>query len=152
MRDAISIAGGWLGTYAYAGARSLQPPVRFEATFLMTELAGAFAGTIVDDSALGAADVTGTQYGLQVQFTKVYQGPPPPGSVTAPVEYEGRLSEDGRFLNGTWLLAVRTRRGGTVRLEGVWDAHRLWSEAAEREEEAAGAGGFVEAVAGVAGR
>lgn len=132
-REPVSVSGGWLGTYAYKGAHSWQPPVRFEASFIAIDGGNQFKGTILDDSRLGMADVTGNQDGLRVRFTKVYLAPPPAGHETAPVEYEGALSEDGRQISGTWLLVVARPGGRTSRVRGVWDAHRMWSEAAAPE-------------------
>ena len=131
--DTPSIAGGWLGTYHYPQWAG-QPPVRFEATFILRGTEGRFTGTILDDDVLGEASVLGTQKGLRVNFSKVYQHPPP-GHGTGKVFYEGGLSEDGRFLKGTWKL-----RG----LSGGWEAHRLWGteeapEAQPEEEPAAAA-------------
>ena len=74
--DTPSIAGGWLGTYHYPQWAG-QPPVRFEATFILRGAEGRFTGTILDDDVLGEASVLGTQKGLRVNFSKVYQHPRP---------------------------------------------------------------------------
>ncbi len=112
-----SIAGGWLGTYAYGGIESRQPPVRFEATWTMQSDDGRFSGPVLDDGALGEADTDGMQTGRQVAFTKVYVNQS--SSYTHPIAYEGTLSEDGTTVAGTWRLS---------RISGTWDARRLWSE------------------------
>ncbi len=141
-----SIAGGWLGTYEYRGAQAWQPPVRFEATFTLRGSGGRFAGTILDDCPLGEAGVSGAQHGLFVRFTKVYLRPDPAGG-TAPVEYEGTLSEDGRFLTGVWRLKIPHRGRRAERLHGAWEAHRLWSETADAEARPESASAILEAVA-----
>ena len=128
-----SVTGGWLGTYAYQGRYSWQPPMRFEATF--TPVEDGFRGTILDDGDLGIADVVGSQSGRQVRFTKTYRVSNTGGADTAPVEYEGALSEDGRNLTGTWMIAARGAGRRVTRIRGVWDAHRLWGEEAEAEPE-----------------
>jgi hypothetical protein len=125
MSEQISIAGGWLGTYAYQG-----PPTRFEATFTPALGEGRFSGTILDDGRLGEANATGSQTGREVRFVKLYLRPG-----MAPVAYQGTLSEDGRTLTGTWRIGADA--------QGIWDAHRLWSEAADNQtilEEAAETG------------
>ncbi len=127
-----SVTGGWLGTYAYQGRYSWQPPVRFEATFTPGE-GGGFGGTILDDGDLGLADVVGSQSGRQVRFTKTYRVTNASGWETAPVEYEGTLSEDGRSLTGTWMIASGGGGRRDSRIHGVWDAHRLWGEEAAAE-------------------
>lgn len=109
------MGGGWLGTYAYKGG--LRAPVRFEATFSEPDGEGKFGGTILDDRNLGEANVAGGQSGRGVRFSKRYRRR---GQVS--VSYEGTLADDGRTMQGTWQIADMTH--------GVWDARRLWSEAA----------------------
>lgn len=89
----------------------------------------------------------GAQHSLYVGFTKAYLRPGFEEGATGPVEYEGTLSEDGRFLTGTWQIRLPTRGRRTVRLHGAWEAHRLWSEIAEVEARPEGASAFREAVA-----
>ncbi len=110
-----TISGGWLGTYAYKGALSAQPPVRFEATWTPPDTEGRFTGSILDDGKLGEADVRGEQSGTGIRFSKIYRR-----RGQAMVSYEGTLAEDGQTMQGTWQI------GGAVR--GVWDARRAWSE------------------------
>lgn len=110
-----TIAGGWLGTYAYGERAGRQPPVRFEATWAAGD-AGRFTGTVLDDGPLGEAHTDGMQSGRQVAFTKVYVNDA--SSLLHPIAYEGTLSEDGTQVTGTWRLGIAT---------GTWDARRLWS-------------------------
>ncbi len=117
-----SLAGGWLGTYAYGGSSSRRPPVRFEATWTAHGDEGRFTGPVLDDGPLGEAQTDGMQTGRQVAFTKVYVNQS--SSITHPIAYEGTLSEDGTQITGTWRLST---------LSGTWDAHRLWSHEANNE-------------------
>jgi len=117
-----SIAGGWLGTYYYDSHRE---PSRFEATFSPLGADGRFAGRILDDSLLGEASANnGVQTGRSISFVKVYIRPPR-SHITAPVYYEGTLSEDGKTMAGTWRLTQSTH--------GTWEARRLWFEEAGEE-------------------
>jgi len=111
-----SIGGGWLGTYAYKGIWRAKPPVRFEATFTDREGNGAFHGTVLDDGDLGEADILGTHKGSSVRFSKTYRK-----ATLAVVTYEGRLSDDGQTITGTWQISGKSQGNGT------WDARRLWS-------------------------
>lgn len=109
-----AITGGWLGTYAYGGAEADRPPVRFEATWTMQGDGGRFTGPVLDDGPLGEASTDGMQTGRQVAFTKVYVAQS--SSLTHPIAYEGRLSEDGTTIAGTWRLS---------NISGTWDARRI---------------------------
>ena len=134
--DIPSVAGGWLGTYYYEDRT--QMPVRFEATLrLEGDLAkGRFGGTILDDNYLGEADVRkGVQDGRFVRFTKVYLHANARDGVY-PVRYQGTLSEDGKVMTGNWQLSeLRGGVGRRVRVQGTWEARRLWSaESAEEGE------------------
>lgn len=132
-----TIAGGWLGTYAYQGRYASQPPERFEATFTRPDREGRFTGSVLDDGPMGAADVTdGVQAGMHVRFTKIYRTDQAKSGVEQlPVHYEGTLSEDGRFMQGVWEIASRARgrRLKALRIHGVWDAHRMWNEMEESD-------------------
>lgn len=117
-----TIGGGWLGTYAYKGALAANPPVRFEATFTEPDSEGQFSGSVLDDGALGEADIHGQRSGLGIRFTKTYRRR---GQAT--VSYEGTLAEDGRTMQGAWQIAGAAR--------GVWDARRVWSEEGKADAE-----------------
>src|SRR5689334_10024354 len=124
-QDLPSIAGGWLGTYYYRVAHAWQPPCRFEATLSPLRSDGRFTGTILDDGPLGIADVTGTQTGRRVDFTKVYAGPGGGARRLAPIDYEGTLSEDGRSVSGTWRIeAPAPGQSRRPEVHGTWEAHR----------------------------
>jgi hypothetical protein len=122
MSEAVTIGGGWLGTYAYKGAGRTQPPVRFEATIRMPGSEGGFVGSILDDGSLGEADIRGEQSGLGFRFSKVYRN-----RKAAPVSYEGTLAEDGQSMQGTWQISSIAH--------GVWDARRSWSDRGSLEAE-----------------
>ena len=111
-----SIGGGWLGTYAYKGICRAKQPIRFEATFTDLVDNGAFSGTVLDDGDLGEADILGTHLGASVRFSKTYRK-----ASLAVVSYEGRLSDDGQTITGTWQIF------GKLQGNGSWDARRLWS-------------------------
>jgi hypothetical protein len=117
-----SFAGGWIGTYAYTGRQKHQKPVRFEAAIRVLDT-NAFTGDLIDDNYLGDSDAVGEQAGRRVRFTKTYRKPPPRGHQTAPIEYSGTISDDGRTVAGSWRA---TFPSGVA--EGVWDARRTWSE------------------------
>ena len=128
-----SIQGGWLGTYCYLPSEQMEP-VRFEAHFDSIEI-GNFRGTVIDDGPLGEASVVGRQNGDQIAFMKTYIRSHP-DYLTAPIEYAGTMSEDGKYLSGTW--ALRWREFGLIpRLRnGSWEARRMWMEEAEELEQA----------------
>lgn len=112
-----SVAGGWLGTYAYPPGSAL-PPCRFEATFEGGGADGTFSGRILDDTeGFGEAVVRqGLQRGRHVVFVKVYRQR---ASHLRPVHYTGQLTEEGDRITGEWSIP----EGGLV---GTWEAHRLW--------------------------
>jgi hypothetical protein len=122
MSEAVTIGGGWLGTYAYKGAGRTQPPVRFEATIRMPGSEGGFVGSILDDGGLGEADIHGEQSRLGLRFSKVYRN-----RKAAPVSYEGTLAEDGQTMQGTWQISSIAH--------GVWDARRTWSDSDDSKAE-----------------
>jgi hypothetical protein len=118
----MTIAGGWLGTYYYDTVAERE---RFEASFITVGSQGDFRGQILDDGPLGEANVEGVQVGVFVTFTKVYVKPPA-DHATAPVYYEGEMSEDGKRIVGTWRIV----EGHST---GTWEARRLWFEEVEEE-------------------
>jgi hypothetical protein len=98
------ISGPWLGTYWQAGE-----PTRFEATWVQG--GNILSGSILDDSSLGEAHVTGQVMGRRVEFTKRYLGQP-----QSPVAYRGELAESGTYISGQWQIQGFDR--------GPWEAHR----------------------------
>jgi hypothetical protein len=122
--DDATIAGGWLGTYVYKGLLQANPPVRFEARFIMSGSGeGQFSGTILDDCNLGEATVDGVVSGRSVKFTKTYATAK---ARSGQIEYQGLLSDDGNQMTGTWHMG---KLGN-----GVWEARRSWQE--DRKPEA----------------
>lgn len=105
MAGSQSIAGSWRGRYFYPGSSE---PHGFEAVFIDAE--GILEGNILDDGMLGEADVAGKFCFPHVKFTKSYR------SGSQPVQYEGRMSEDGKTMNGRWSLGSNG--------SGTWTAKR----------------------------
>ncbi|MEO0537293.1 MAG: hypothetical protein AAF215_25980 [Cyanobacteria bacterium P01_A01_bin.123] len=98
------INGAWLGTYWQS-----ELPTRFDASFVQG--GNALSGSILDDSDLGEAQVSGEVIGRSIRFTKRYLM-----GGHAAIDYTGTLSEDGNHMQGQW----RIKRYGT----GSWEAHR----------------------------
>lgn len=98
------VSGTWLGTYWQEGL-----PTRFEATFLQS--GNAFNGSILDDSDLGEAQISGEVIGRTIRFTKRYLT-----RSGETVSYTGSLSEEEDFMQGNWSLG----RAGS----GPWEARR----------------------------
>ena len=102
------LSGTWLGTYWQHGE-----PTRFEMT--LVQGGNRLSGNILDDGALGEAQVVGTLVGQQVQFSKRYLV-----SHSHPIEYSGTLLPQNDVIQGTWLLAGDPA-GQTA---GQWEARR----------------------------
>jgi hypothetical protein len=98
------LSGMWLGTYWQQGK-----PTRFEATFIQS--GNTLTGNILDDSYLGEARLSGDVIGQRVQFTKQYLL-----HQQRPVNYQGTISENDNFMQGTWDLGIFG--------SGNWEAHR----------------------------
>ncbi|MBD2629596.1 hypothetical protein [Trichormus variabilis] len=98
------LSGAWLGTYWQDGN-----PTRFEATFIQS--GNTLTGNILDDSYLGEAQLSGEVIGRQMHFTKKYLL-----HKQTPVNYQGTISEDDDFMQGTWDLGMFG--------SGNWEAHR----------------------------
>ncbi|MEO0408891.1 MAG: hypothetical protein AAF289_16230 [Cyanobacteria bacterium P01_A01_bin.135] len=104
------LTGAWLGTYWQNGQ-----PTRFEVTFVQAN--NALSGSILDDSSLGEARLSGDVTGRRVTFTKRY--------ITAanpPIQYTGTVAEDDGFMSGIWQIEPQVRGGR--RQSGKWEAHR----------------------------
>lgn len=98
------LSGMWLGTYWQEGN-----PTRFEATFIQS--GNTLTGNILDDSYLGEARLSGEVIGRRVQFIKKYLL-----HQQTPVNYQGTISENDDFMQGTWDLGIFG--------SGNWEAHR----------------------------
>lgn len=99
MTDAI--AGSWDGLFSYPAC--FGPPTPFVAS--LTETGGHVTGTVIEPRVFGAAgtieaSLSGHRSGQSVDFTKTYRHPPP--GYENPVDYVGRLSEDGSRIEGVW--------------------------------------------------
>jgi hypothetical protein len=97
---ATDVSGRWAGVYTEAGRET-----RFELDLQRGE-GGAFTGSVSEQDIYGigagqfTAEISGeVMANGVVRFTKTY----PAGSMTMrPVIYEGRLSNDGRTIAGSW--------------------------------------------------
>lgn len=98
------ISGTWLGTYWQASE-----PTRFEATLIQS--GNDLSGRILDDGMLGEAQINGEVVGRSIGFVKRYLT-----TSVVPVRYEGTISEDESFMQGSWTIA------GSA--SGNWEAHR----------------------------
>jgi len=86
------LTGTWLGTYWQQGK-----PTRFEATLVQS--GNTLTGNILDDSYLGEATLDGEVVGRSVSFVKRYTALK---RKRTPVNYQGTVSEDGDYMQGTW--------------------------------------------------
>lgn len=108
------MSGAWSGSYSEAGHET-----RFDLT-LQAAGAGRFTGHASEPDIYGliggatySADVSGeTHADGAVSFTKTYGGA---GGFLRTVRYAGRISADGRSINGTW---------DTGALQGPFHMHR----------------------------
>ena len=98
------LSGAWLGTYWQQ-----EIPTRFEITLVQS--GNTLSGSILDDSHLGEASLTGEVIGRRLSFTKCYLS----GSRHC-VSYTGTVSEDENFMQGEWIVDKFN--------SGQWEAHR----------------------------
>ncbi|MEB3181423.1 MAG: hypothetical protein VKL59_20665 [Nostocaceae cyanobacterium] len=98
------VNGTWLGTYWQDGI-----PTRFEAVVIQS--GNSLSGSILDDSYLGEARLSGEVIGRGISFTKRYLTSSP-----EPIRYVGTISEDENLMQGQWNIG----RG----YSGTWEAHR----------------------------
>lgn len=100
----MNVSGTWLGTYWQDNE-----PTRFEVTF--AQGGNGLSGSILDDSYLGEAHLTGEVIGRSIRFTKQYIATSPTS-----INYSGNISEDENSMSGTWRIDRR--------FSGRWEAHR----------------------------
>jgi hypothetical protein len=98
------LSGMWLGTYWQRDT-----PTRFEAT--LVQGGNTLSGSILDDSDLGEARLSGTVSGRQVRFVKRYLT-----SNQTAIDYTGTVSEDGNHMAGQWSIPGFDA--------GPWEAYR----------------------------
>ncbi|MBD2773690.1 hypothetical protein [Iningainema tapete] len=98
------VSGTWLGTYWQGDT-----PTRFEVTLIQS--GNTLTGSILDDSYLGEAQLSGEVIGRRISFVKTYLTTSP-----APITYVGTLSEDENFMQGQWQI----KRSDS----GAWEARR----------------------------
>jgi hypothetical protein len=138
----LKIAGTWRGHYQVPAL----PEHDSTFTAFISEMDGQIEGAIEDDCQLGQATFTGTFSYPAVRFTKIYLGEGRIHDVVRrgnknvvvssiygpPVEYEGTMSNDGKEMSGTWLIA-----GPDYGNRGTWNAHRLEEKVKEKSKDVA---------------
>ena len=112
-----SIDGNWRGHYSYF--KLPDHGSGFNATFI--DEGGAIHGTIMDDYGPGEATFSGSFSFPVVNFIKIYRNRTE--LYTYPVRYSGRMSDDGKSMNGTWI--INSEYGDT---KGTWSAYRISEE------------------------
>jgi hypothetical protein len=124
--NGIDISGTWVGSYSYPGGAG--PTTPFVATLLDSD--GSLSGHVIEPNLIGQAsdeleaDIIGHRQGYSVDFIKTYDGA---GDAAHAVDYVGRLSGDGRQINGVWSFEA---------YDGTFEMRRDRLEAeAEFEEE-----------------
>jgi hypothetical protein len=98
------VNGSWLGTYWQLGE-----PTRFEVVFIQS--GNSLTGSILDDSYLGEARLSGEVIERSISFSKSYL-------ITSPdsVKYVGTVSEDEDYMQGNWSIGIWDY--------GNWEAYR----------------------------
>ena len=125
MAAAANVGGLWMGSYSYP--EGLGPTTPFLAR--IEDRDGALSGTIIEPNLQGylgdsvEAVIRGSRHGVQVDFTKVYDGA---ADFAHAIDYVGRLSEDGNRISGVWSLED---------LDGSFEMYReaVWEEVEEQE-------------------
>lgn len=135
------IAGEWRGYYSYIQNSQLGSAFNI----FVIENDGLIEGSIIDedDTAGRKASFVGGFTFPHVHFTKTYVGDYSEVhkdkktnevivySYSAPVEYKGTMSGDGKTINGTWEIEG-TRRVGAAR--GNWTAYRIMEDESKASE------------------
>lgn len=122
----LNLTGRWWGDYHYPA--HIGPTTPFLAHIEETD--GRFTGTIIEPDEDGGptleARIEGWRQGTSVDFTKCYAADAPVG-YEFPVDYVGRLSDDGTMISGIWSL---------LEMDGAFEMHRdaAASEQAETRE------------------
>ncbi|MEA5598493.1 hypothetical protein [Rivularia sp. UHCC 0363] len=98
------VNGTWMGTYWQYGN-----PTRFEV--VLVQSGNSLTGSVLDDSYLGEAKLSGEVVGRRISFTKRYFT-----TSTDAVEYVGTISEDEDHIQGKWKI--------NRWYSGSWEARR----------------------------
>lgn len=97
------LSGQWRGQYAYPGQAG--PVTPFLA--LIEDHGGRVSGTIMEPNTIEGgtleAELVGTHDGHSIDFTKTY-APRASRHFDQPVDYVGKVSEDGALIRGVWSL------------------------------------------------
>lgn len=100
----IDLTGRWSGSYAYGGSLS---PVAFTAD--LRDDGGLVTGLIEEDgagigvSAMAHSTCAGRHDGAQLTFTKIYDSH---DLLLAPIDYDGRILDEGHEISGTWTIRI----------------------------------------------
>ncbi len=108
------LTGAWSGYYAYP--RQFGPTTPFLAR--LDDQGGRLGGETIEPalfSAAGprAASISGSTDGGMVDFTKTYANPS--FGYNNPIDYVGRVSEDGKSITGVWSV---------LSMDGTFEMHR----------------------------
>lgn len=126
MAARLDLTGRWDGTYRYSN--NFGPETPFVA--VLSEVEARLSGEIIEPNAYrpdtAHAQVEGVRSGRAIEFTKTYRLAGP--AYENPVDYSGRMSEDGQSISGTWFLAE---------FDGTFEMHREASETVPQESEVA---------------
>jgi len=118
-----NLTGAWSGSYAYPGQG--WPTTPFLAR--LEDQGGRLGGETIEPALFStaghrAASISGSTDGGMVDFTKTYTNPS--FGYDNPVDYVGRVSEDGKSIVGVWSV---------LHMDGTFEMHR--GEASEEEAE-----------------
>jgi hypothetical protein len=110
-----NLTGLWHGDYAYPG--HIGPTTPFLAR--IEDRDGRLFGTIIEPEMFSGAGtqeagLDGHRQGFSVDFVKIYS-PTSADGYDMPVDYVGRLSDDGLSVTGMWSLAE---------MNGTFEMHR----------------------------
>ena len=118
-----ALTGAWSGYYAYPGQG--WPTTPFLAR--LDDQGGRLGGETIEPALLSgaghrAASISGSTDGGMVDFTKTYANPS--FGYSNPIDYVGRVSEDGKSITGVWSV---------LGMDGTFEMHR--GDASEEETE-----------------
>ncbi len=109
-----NLTGAWSGSYAYPGQGL--PTMPFLAR--LDGQGGRLGGETIEPALFGgtghrAALISGSTHGGMVDFTKTYANPS--FGYNNPIDYVGRVSEDGKSITGVWSV---------LSIDGTFEMHR----------------------------
>lgn len=118
-----SLTGAWSGYYAYP--HPFGPTTPFLAR--LDDEGGRLGGETLEPARFGGAgprpaSISGSTHAGMVDFTKTYANPS--FGYSSPIDYVGRVSEDGKSITGVWSLPHEN---------GTFEMHR--GDVSEKEAE-----------------